>query len=85
MAVELQGPVKQWGLLSWNKRWLTYGASMIKLYKSEDPPTGDQSPIVEFDLSQSGVCTCHASTTNPRPCHPRRAYAYCPASENSPP
>ena len=45
----LSTPVKQWGLLSWNKRWITFEAPLIKLFKSDIGPEGD--PIVTFDLS----------------------------------
>ena len=54
VQVEKEGEVKQWGLLSWNKRHLTYGEGVIKLYKESPPPPG-ASPIVAFDLSQRGV------------------------------
>jgi|EP01046_Picozoa_sp_COSAG06_P008594 hypothetical protein len=48
----LSHSVKQWGLLSWNKRWMTFEGGTISLYKSEHGPEGD--PIVAFDLSAPG-------------------------------
>ena len=50
----MQTPVKQWGLLSWNKRWLTFDGRVISLYKGDEGVAG-QAPIVQFDLSQQGV------------------------------
>ena len=47
----LSSPVRQWGLLTWNKRWITFENPVIKLYKSETGPEGE--PIVTFDLSDS--------------------------------
>ena len=48
----LSHSVKQWGLLSWNKRWMTFERGTISLYKSEHGPEGD--PIVAFDLAAPG-------------------------------
>jgi hypothetical protein len=50
----LSSQVKQWGLLSWNKRWMTYDAGVIKLFKSEVEPAADAEPIVSFDLAAAG-------------------------------
>ena len=45
----LSDPVRQWGLLKWNKRWVTFEGSAVSLYKSETGPDGE--PIVSFDLA----------------------------------
>jgi hypothetical protein len=50
----LSHSVKQWGLLSWNKRWMTYEGGTIKLFRSEEAPPTDAEPIVSFDLSAPG-------------------------------
>ena len=50
----LGSPVKQWGLLSWNNRWLTFEAGVISLYKSEEGSSLG-TPIVQFDLNAPGV------------------------------
>lgn len=50
----LSSSVKQWGLLSWNKRWMTYDGGVIKLFKSEVEPAAGSEPIVTFDLAQAG-------------------------------
>jgi hypothetical protein len=57
----LSSPVRQWGLLSWNKRWITFESPTIRLFKSETGPEGD--PIVTFDLSDS-VCKFEVDPVN---------------------
>ena len=51
MTMALSSPVRQWGLLTWNKRWITFENPVIKLFKSETGPEGE--PIVTFDLSDA--------------------------------
>jgi hypothetical protein len=57
----LSSSVKQWGLLSWNKRWITFEAPIIKLFKSDTGPDGE--PIVTFDLSDP-VCKFEIDPVN---------------------
>ena len=45
----LSDPVRQWGVLKWNNRWVTLEGSTISLYKSETGPDGE--PIVSIDLA----------------------------------
>ena len=45
----LSDPVRQWGLLDWNNRWVTLEGSTVSLYKSEAALDGE--PIVSFDLA----------------------------------
>jgi hypothetical protein len=45
----LSDPVRQWGLLDWNNRWVTLEGSTVSLYTSEAALDGE--PIVSFDLA----------------------------------
>ena len=58
----LSSPVRQWGLLSWNKRWITFESPTIRLFKSKTGPEGD--PIVTIDLSDS-ACSFEVDPVNP--------------------
>jgi hypothetical protein len=69
MAVQLECGVKQWGMLSWNKRWLTFGEGIIKVYKDDgggSPPPG-ATAIVGFNLADPGSCA-HAPLPRPAEC-----------------
>ena len=57
----LSSSVRQWGLLSWNKRWITFESPIIRLFKSDTGPDGD--PIVTFDLSDA-VCKFEVDPVN---------------------
>ena len=45
--------VRQWAVLSWNKRWLKYSGGVLSLYNTAEEPSEADQPLLEVNVTVS--------------------------------
>ena len=48
---EISMPVRQWAVLSWNRRWIKFSGGLLSLYNCVDEPSADESPLIQIDVA----------------------------------
>lgn len=43
--------VRQWAVLSWNKRWLKYSGGVLSLYNTSEAPAEADQPLIEVQIA----------------------------------